>query len=612
MTTTTRVKVDRFIQSSIASTEKIPMYRKPRRIMAAEGEENVEPKRFRGPRRNKKETKVIVVDANVKKLRKLRDGGVYRADRVLANRGWGSRSECFQLLMKKQVAILEDMDSMPAKHKKKVKATLMETSNQTGEELQLDPDDPSFRRVLQGPMERIALNSKLFVRGQPVPEIPLLMVYHKPKWMLSTMSDPQHPEPATASNDDDDDDDDEKGSRENQDDKDPSGEYDESGDWEDVEEKDDEEESSVTEASITTTEKTFADLRNMATTAADTTITATTTSTATTRGGRPNLGQILPPVYQRQKLHPVGRLDYDSSGLILFSSVGTLTQKLLHPSQIIEKEYRATVSGKPNLMALERQLAEGVSTADGVYTARLLSVNPVPADEVPDRLQHIINTLPPEYDRQELEEKGYLREVKTATHLSHVRLVVTEGKHRMVRRMLANLGFPVLELKRLRQGEVTLGDLPEGQFRFLTPQEQEWAEELMYRQWMKPQRGNLTTTTVPRRPKPRRSASNSTTTSASTSNGRTTRTPSDDRRGSSSSGGIGRMASNDRRASTTSSDRRSTSATSTRTASTGGRTITANRTATNKRLKTVNSAKSDSTRAPKSQGRSATSKGKRY
>jgi 23S rRNA pseudouridine2605 synthase len=469
---TTRAKVEKVIQTSIARSEKInwkSRLQRHRRLAAAEGDDEEEPpKRVRGPRRKKNETgtKLIVVDSNVKKLRKLRDGGVFRADRVLANRGWGTRSDCFQVLVRKQVAILE---TAATTHQRK--SPVKENGNTTSL-------DESNRRTILGPMERIPLHAKLFVRGQPVPDIPLLMAYHKPKWMLSTMSDPQHPETTLVDKEN------ETNNNKN------LNQYDASATFEDIEEAEHEEISTDT----LSTQKT------------DMTITADSTmiessATATTRGGRPNLGQVLPPVYQRQKLHPVGRLDYDSSGLILFSSLGTLTQKLLHPSHQVEKEYQATVSGNPNLIALERQLAEGVATADGVYTARLLSVNPVPNDEVPERLQHIIDTLPPEYDRQELEERGYLREVKTASKLSHVRLVVTEGKHRMVRRMLANIGYPVLELKRLRQGVIGLGDLPEGQFRFLTPEELEWAETLLYKQWMKNEKGNMTVTTVPRKPK---------------------------------------------------------------------------------------------------------------
>jgi 23S rRNA pseudouridine2605 synthase len=138
-------------------------------------------------------------------------------------------------------------------------------------------------------------------------------------------------------------------------------------------------------------------------------------------------------------LHPVGRLDQDSSGVLLFSSDGQLTQRLLHPKRAVEKEYIATVEGviPPTLGAL---LAAGVGTEEGIHSARLVSA------------------------------EG-----------SEVRLVVTEGKHRMVRRMLANLGLPVSALVRVRFGPVSLGGLAEGEIRELDDAELSWFDGLMGR-----------------------------------------------------------------------------------------------------------------------------------
>lgn len=128
-------------------------------------------------------------------------------------------------------------------------------------------------------------------------------------------------------------------------------------------------------------------------------------------------------------LHPVGRLDADTDGLLLFSRDGALTQHLLHPKRAVPRTYRARVEGTPG-EDLGRVLAAGVATADGVFTARLSSVS---GDEVV--------------------------------------LEVTEGKHRMVRRMLANAGFPVVALRRLSFGPFVLGDLPPGSFRLPTDAE---------------------------------------------------------------------------------------------------------------------------------------------
>jgi len=122
-------------------------------------------------------------------------------------------------------------------------------------------------------------------------------------------------------------------------------------------------------------------------------------------------------------LHPVGRLDADSEGLLLFSSDGSLTQRLLHPKHGVAKCYDAWVDGMPS-DALGEQLASGVATAAGTFTAELKRV---------------------EGDK--------------------ITLVVREGKHRMVRRMLANVGLPVVRLVRRAMGPYELGDLAPGAFR---------------------------------------------------------------------------------------------------------------------------------------------------
>ena len=137
--------------------------------------------------------------------------------------------------------------------------------------------------------------------------------------------------------------------------------------------------------------------------------------------GRPCVGDWLPHRY-----HIVGRLDLETHGLLLFSMDGSLTQHLLHPKRAIEREYVAKVEGKPT-SALVDKLEKGVETSVGLATARVLSID------------------------------GDV-----------VRLVVTEGRNRVVRRMLHNAGHSVLDLQRVRYGAVELGDLPVGQTRPLT------------------------------------------------------------------------------------------------------------------------------------------------
>jgi 23S rRNA pseudouridine2605 synthase len=177
-------------------------------------------------------------------------------------------------------------------------------------------------------------------------------------------------------------------------------------------------------------------------------------------------------------MHPVGRLDYDTSGLLLFSSDGVLTQTLLHPSHEIQKEYVAVVNGKVDEEALRNVLKEGVGTSLGVFPAELIEAKPIASDAVKATIDHIINNLPPEYDIEKLEEKGFLF-FKNATDMTEVRLVVSEGKHRMVRKILANSGHPVITLKRERLGVILLEGVEEGGYRDLTPKEEKWAMGLI-------------------------------------------------------------------------------------------------------------------------------------
>lgn len=146
--------------------------------------------------------------------------------------------------------------------------------------------------------------------------------------------------------------------------------------------------------------------------------------------GRISLAEVAAPLLALG-LHPVGRLDADTSGLLPFSGDGRITQRLLHPRHGVEKVYVALVEGVPGAGLVQR-LATGVETALGVHTARVLAID------------------------------GH-----------RVELAVTEGKHRMVRRMLANCGHPVTALHRVAMGPLRLGDLAPGASRPATDAELE-------------------------------------------------------------------------------------------------------------------------------------------
>lgn len=186
---------------------------------------------------------------------------------------------------------------------------------------------------------------------------------------------------------------------------------------------------------------------------------------------------IVPPF-----MHPVGRLDYDTSGLLLFSSSGALTQRLLHPKHEIRKHYQAVVTGVVDCSRLRQQLEAGVTTGAGVHAAELVECQHWEPEKVASYLRDVRSGLPPEYNQTDLKIRGYL-DVFDASDLTTVELIVAEGKHRMVRRMLANCGHPVVSLKRLRFGQIGIefegGELAEGSMRELTAEEIAWAESLL-------------------------------------------------------------------------------------------------------------------------------------
>lgn len=137
------------------------------------------------------------------------------------------------------------------------------------------------------------------------------------------------------------------------------------------------------------------------------------------------------------RVFPVGRLDYDSSGVLLLTNDGDFTQKMLHPSNRIEKEYQVTVKGfvrKPTSRKIER----GGIRLDGDKTA-------------PSKVHHM----------------KYNKEKETSTF----NFTVTEGKYRHIRRLFESVGHEVIKLKRIRFGIVTLDGLAKGEIRMLKPHE---------------------------------------------------------------------------------------------------------------------------------------------
>lgn len=154
-------------------------------------------------------------------------------------------------------------------------------------------------------------------------------------------------------------------------------------------------------------------------------------TTADDPEGRPTVVDL---VNLPMRLFPVGRLDLDTEGLLLLTNDGDLTHDLLHPSRQVARTYVALVPGPLKGSALQ-QLRDGVELEDG--TARPRSVEVI----------------------EEQRNKAL------------VQLVMTEGRKREVRRMFAAVGHPVERLARVAFGGVELGELRQGNWRFLTQQE---------------------------------------------------------------------------------------------------------------------------------------------
>jgi len=161
--------------------------------------------------------------------------------------------------------------------------------------------------------------------------------------------------------------------------------------------------------------------------------------------GRPTVFDLMPMTQtalgkpsgaapSRDWLFPVGRLDFDSEGLLLFTNDGPLADALTHPNNHVEKVYRVQLNRLPSEAEL-RRLEQGI-LLDGRLT-------------LPAKI---------ECDPDAQEERW-------------LRITIHEGKNRQVRRMFAAAGSTVLRLIRIRIGPLNLGDLPAGEWRELTAAE---------------------------------------------------------------------------------------------------------------------------------------------
>ncbi|MCL1879675.1 MAG: rRNA pseudouridine synthase [Actinomycetia bacterium] len=174
--------------------------------------------------------------------------------------------------------------------------------------------------------------------------------------------------------------------------------------------------------------------------------------------GRPTVRQLVPTA-SLPGLFPVGRLDYDTTGLLLFMTDGELGHLLLHPRRHVNKRYRVLADGCFDESAAER-LRAGVLLADGMTRPATI--------EIGERQDKQLTA------RQSLQQHSGRSLFSQATEVC---CTISEGRKRQVKRMFAHVGHPVLELERQAFGPLSLGDLEPGSWRQLTAQEVEALRE---------------------------------------------------------------------------------------------------------------------------------------
>ncbi len=168
--------------------------------------------------------------------------------------------------------------------------------------------------------------------------------------------------------------------------------------------------------------------------------------------GRPTVKELM-PTDEYPGLFPVGRLDYDTTGLLLFMTDGELAHKLLHPRHEVPKRYRALVDGKLSEKAADK-LRSGVVLYDGPTRSAKIQIGKT--------------------TKKQLSAKEKLRLAEDSTFSqwqTEVWCTITEGRKRQVKRMFAHIGHPVLALTREALGTLEIGDLQLGSWRHLTQTE---------------------------------------------------------------------------------------------------------------------------------------------
>lgn len=152
--------------------------------------------------------------------------------------------------------------------------------------------------------------------------------------------------------------------------------------------------------------------------------------------GRKTVISILPPELNNYRLFPVGRLDYDTKGVLIITNDGEFMNTLVGPQSVLPKEYLARVEGEVEKTDIQK-LEAGIEI-DGYKTQKC---------------------------------KAYMASIDKKNNSSSVGIIIREGKYHQVKQMFAAIGHPVKRLTRISFGEITAEGLAEGEIRELTPHE---------------------------------------------------------------------------------------------------------------------------------------------
>lgn len=145
---------------------------------------------------------------------------------------------------------------------------------------------------------------------------------------------------------------------------------------------------------------------------------------------------IVDYINDKRRLFPVGRLDYNTTGLLLITNDGDFAQKIIHPSSNISKEYHVKIRGTLTPKNIEL-LENGLRTKETTYA--------------PVKIKNVA--------------------IDSEKKITHFDITLYEGKNRQIRKMMEHLHHDVLKLNRFRIGPINLGNLGSGQYRLLTQEE---------------------------------------------------------------------------------------------------------------------------------------------